>query len=70
MAAPIFFHISPEWCGDARLVRLFRRNGHRAAMGENGDLAARILLAEAEGRVPFSGRDDIRLFAGLWRNDP
>ena len=70
MAAPIFFHISPEWCGDARLVRLFRRNGHCAAMGENGDLAARILLAEAEGRVPFSGRDDIRLFAGLWRNDP
>ena len=70
MAAPVFFHISPEWCGDARLVRLFRRNGHRAAMCEKGGLATEILLAEAEDRTPFEDRSNVRLFAGLWRNDP
>ena len=45
---PLFFHISPDGCGDARLARLFRRNGHAAVCHDNGRLAEDILFGKLE----------------------
>ena len=58
-----FFHISPEWCGQERLVQLFRLNGHPAACHEGGRLAQDILFSQGRGVAPLAGWGRARL---LW----
>ena len=67
---PLFFHISPDGCGDARLARLFRRNGHAAVCHDNGRLAEDILFARATGGDPLQPWPDAVLFSGLYRHAP
>ena len=67
--APVFFHISPDWCGQDRVVQLFRLNRHPAAGHEGGRLAEDLAHARAAGRVPLTGWGRARLFAGLHRID-
>ena len=59
---PLFFHISPDGCGEARLARLFRRNGHAAVCHDGGRLAEDILFAKA------SGGDALRI--GVFPGEP
>lgn len=70
MGRPVFFHIGPDWCGEAGLAQLFRLNGHRALLGCEADLAADILMAEAQGSAPLAAHAGVRLFAGLHRHAP
>lgn len=65
-----FFHISPAWCGQDRLARIFQRNGLGVANHENGALAEDILFAQAQGRAPLGQWADARLFTGLYRDGP
>ena len=51
---PLFFHISPDGCAEARLARLFRRNGHRAVCHDKGQLAEDILFARATNGDPLT----------------
>ncbi|MDQ1900381.1 glycosyl transferase family 90 [Paracoccus sp. WLY502] len=67
---PLFFHISPEGCGEARLARLFRRNGHAAVCHDNGRLAEDILFAKASGGDPLTRWPGTVLFSGLYRHAP
>lgn len=67
---PLFFHISPDWCGDARLARLFRRNGHAAVCHDNGRLAEDILFSMASGGDPLTSWPGTVLFSGLYRHAP
>ena len=46
---PLFIHIGPDGCGEERLARLFRRNGHPALCHDTGRLAEDILFAQATG---------------------
>lgn len=64
-AAHRYIHISPDWCGETGLVRLFRTNNLRSALNEGGDLAMDILSAQAAGTPPLAARPGIQLFAGL-----
>lgn len=69
-AALRFFHISPEWCGQERLVQLFRLNGHQAACHESGRLAQDILFSQGRGVAPLAAWPRARLFCGLYRHAP
>lgn len=69
-AAPLFFHISPDWCGEARLARLFRRNGHAAVCHDDGRLAEDILFARASGGEALRPWPGTVLFSGLYRHAP
>ncbi|MTE00457.1 hypothetical protein GIY56_09165 [Paracoccus sp. YIM 132242] len=69
-AAPLFFHISPDNCGEGRLARLFRRNGHPAVCHDKGRLAEDILFARATGGAPLTLWPGTVLFAGLYRHAP
>lgn len=66
-ARPLFFHISPDWCGEDRLAQIFRRNGHKALCHEKGALATEIHFARARRRRPLADHGDVTLFAGLHR---
>lgn len=70
MEAPVFFHISPDWCGATRLAELFYLNGYPALLGPEADLAADILMAEARDVAPLARHRGVRLFAGLHRHVP
>ena len=67
---PLFFHISPEGCAEARLARLFRRNGHRAVCHDTGQLAEDILFARATNGDPLTPWQGTVLFSGLYRDNP
>ena len=67
---PLFFHISPDQCGEARLARLFRRNGHAAVCHDKGRLAEDILFSRASGATPLTLWPDAVLFSGLYRHAP
>lgn len=67
---PRFFHISPEWCGQERLVQLFRLNGHPSSCHEDGRLAQDILFSQGAGRAPLSAWPRARLLTGLYRHAP
>lgn len=67
---PMFFHISPDCCGDARLARMFRRNGHAAVCHAKGRLAEDILFAQAGGGDPLRPWPGTVLFSGLYRHAP
>ncbi|MCZ0960515.1 glycosyl transferase family 90 [Paracoccus benzoatiresistens] len=69
-AAPLFFHISPDGCGEARLARLFRRNGHAAICHDNGRLAEDILFSRAGGGDALRHWPGTVLFSGLYRHAP
>lgn len=68
--APLFFHISPDWCGEARLAQMFQLNGHEALDGERGALASEILFCEARDQTPLARWPRVRLFTGLYRTAP
>lgn len=70
MVAPVFFQISPDGCGETLLAQLFRLNGHRALLGSEADLAADILMAEAQDKAPLAAHPGVRLYAGLHRHTP
>ncbi|WP_374298536.1 glycosyl transferase family 90 [Paracoccus sp. (in: a-proteobacteria)] len=70
MDAPLFFHISPDWCGEGRLARLFRRNGHAAVCHDAGRLAEDILFSMASGGDALRHWPGTVLFSGLYRNIP
>lgn len=65
-----FFHISPEWCGQERLVQLFRLNGYPSACHEDGRLAEDICFSHAAGVAPLQGWPGAHLVTGLYRNLP
>ena len=67
---PLFFHISPDGCGEARLARLFRRNGHPAVCHDNGRLAEDILFSRARGEAALRPWPGTVLFGGLYRHAP
>lgn len=67
---PLFIHIGPDGCGEERLARLFRRNGHPALCHDTGRLAEDILFAQATGTAPLARWPGTVLFAGLWRHAP
>ena len=67
---PLFFHISPDGCGEARLARLFRRNGHAAVCHDNGRLAEDILFSKASDADPLTSWPQTVLFSGLYRHAP
>lgn len=69
-APPLFFHISPDGCGEARLARMFRRNGHAAVCHDQGRLAEDILFARATGGDPLRLWPGAVLFSGLYRDAP
>ena len=66
----LFVHISPDNCGEARLARLFRRNGHAAVCHDNGRLAEDILFSRARDGDPLGAWPGTVLFAGLYRHAP
>lgn len=65
-----FFHISPEWCGQERLVQLFRLNGHASLCDDQGRLAQDILFSQASGRAPLAQWPRAWLLTGLYRYRP
>lgn len=67
---PLFFHISPDGCAEARLARLFRRNGHPAVCHDGGRLAEDILFSKAAGSEPLRLWPGTALFCGLYRDAP
>lgn len=67
---PLFIHISPDWCGQGVLTRLFRHNGHAVALEENGRLAEDILYAQATRTTPLTQWPRVRLVTGLYRQKP
>ena len=67
---PLFFHISPDGCAEARLARLFRRNGHRAVCHDKGQLAEDILFARATNGDLLTPWQGTVLFSGLYRDTP
>ncbi|WP_295048932.1 glycosyl transferase family 90 [uncultured Paracoccus sp.] len=67
---PLFFHISPDGCGEARLARLFRRNGHPAVCHDKGRLAEDILFSMARDADPLRPWPGTVLFSGLYRDAP
>lgn len=67
---PVFFHISPDQCGGARLARLFSLNGYEAICDEKGKLAEDIAWAQMSGQAPLRGWPEVRLFTGLYRLQP
>lgn len=64
------FHISPEWCGQERLVQLFRMNGFPSLCHEDGRLAEDIVFAKARRQPPLQSHDDAWLVTGLYRSQP
>lgn len=66
----LFFHISPDGCGEARLARLFRRNGHQAVCHDGGRLAEDILFSMASRAEPLRPWTGTGLFSGLYRHAP
>lgn len=64
------FHISPEWCGQERLVQLFRMNGFPSLCHEDGRLAEDIVFAKARRQPPLQSHDDAWLVTGLYRSKP
>ena len=67
---PLFFHISPDGCGEVRLARLFRRNGHPVVCHDNGRLAEDILFSQARGEAALRPWLGTVLFGGLYRLAP
>lgn len=67
---PLFLQIGPDGCGEARLARLFRRNGHAAVCHDNGRLAEDILFSQARDEPPLRHWPGTVLFAGLYRDSP
>ncbi|SNR41088.1 hypothetical protein EYF88_07065 [Paracoccus sediminis] len=67
---PLFFHISPDGCGEERLAALFNQSGHPAVCHDAGRLAETMLFAKASGGEPLSRWPDAALFAGLYRHVP
>lgn len=67
---PLFIHISPDWCGQGVLTRLFRHNGHAVALEDNGRLAEDILYAQATQTTPLTQWPRVQLVTGLYRHKP
>ena len=68
-ARPLFLHISPDWCGEERVVQLFRLNGQRGLCHEQGRLAEHLAWARAAGAPPLAPWPGVRLLTGLHRVD-
>lgn len=67
---PLFFHISPDGCGEDRLAHLFHRNGLPAICHDGGRLAEDMLFAKASGGAPLTRWPGTVLFSGLYRHAP
>lgn len=68
--APLFFHISPDHCGEADLAKLFQVNGLNAVCYEKGELAEDLFWSKATDGVPFASWPKARLLTGLYRYKP
>ncbi|MBK4216397.1 hypothetical protein JJJ17_10715 [Paracoccus caeni] len=68
--APLFIHISPDWCGQEKLAELFRLNGHKVIHTPDGSNAEAILYAQGSGAELPPEWNAAGLITGLSRHSP
>lgn len=66
----VFFHISPDHCGEGRVARLFDLNFYSYVWDKKGEISEDIAWSRATGRAPLNRWPGNQLFTGLYRLRP